>query len=139
MAIGLSGCYYDSGWSPAPPSGWDDTFYDSRLNGYWQLVQINGGAVGPYDTNYLFFGGAGRGRYYYFDRGVKYWEETAYWCQYSNTGQTDYQINLQYENTWQPTTMNYWFTDRGYTLWMQWRNSMGLQTYVYRAIDYAPW
>ena len=35
--------------------------------------------------------------------------------------------------------MNYWFSD-GDTLWMQWRNSGGVQTYVYKYYGRtAPW
>lgn len=139
LSVGLSSCYVDTGWMPQPPGGWYDTFYDSRLNGYWQLQAINGSYVSRYDVNYLYFGGAGRGRYYYYDRGQAFWENTAYWCQDSTNPSTRYQINLQYETTGQPTTMNYWFEDGGYTLYMQWFSGSGYQTYVYRAINYAPW
>ncbi|MDE5843097.1 MAG: hypothetical protein K2H35_05110 [Muribaculaceae bacterium] len=138
--VGLTGCYVDGDiWNPAPPMGWNDTFYDSNLNGYWQLVEINNMRVTGYDVNYLFFNGYGRGRYYYFYRGARYWENTAYWCQYAVSGQSNYQINLQYESSGSPTTMNYWFEDRGRTLIMQWRNYDGWQTYVYVAYPGAPW
>lgn len=121
------------------PYGWDDTFYDSRLNGYWALDQINSSYVDGTEVNYLYFGGNGRGRYYYYDRGQRYWENTAYWCQNSVSGTSNYQINLQYETVGSPTTMNYWFTDSGRTLWMQWSNSGGVQTYVYRYYPSEPW
>lgn len=140
FSFSLTSCYVDSGWSPEPPGGWNDTFYDRDLNGCWELVQINSHNVSGYDVNYLWFGGNGRGRYYYYVNGQRYWEQTAYWCQYSNSGSSDYQINLQYENGGAPTTMNYWFTNGRNTLWMQWRNSYGLQTYVYDYIgDVSPW
>ena len=139
MGISLTSCYVDDGWSPVPPYGWDNTFYDTRLNGYWQLVQINSDPVGGYETNYLFFNGGGRGRYYYYDRGARYWENMAYWCQGSVSGTSDYQINIQYETAGNPTTMNYWFSHGGNTLWMQWRTGSRVQTYVYDAIGSAPW
>lgn len=127
----LTGCVDDYGyWNPEPPYGWNNTFYDSRLDGYWELVQINGYNVSRDDTSCLYFGGNGRGRYYYLCGGGWYEERTAYWCQESVNGATYYQINLQYEDG-EISTMNYWFTDRGDTLWLQWRNSHGLQTYVY--------
>jgi hypothetical protein len=66
-------------------------------------------------------------------------ENTAYWCQRSSGGNSYYQVNIQYETSGSPTTMNYWFTDNGDTLWMQWRNSYGLQTYIYYYQDYLPW
>ena len=44
---------------------------------------------------------------------------------------------LYYDHS--PTTMNYWFTDGGDALWMQWRNSYGLQTYVYVYEPRMPW
>lgn len=138
--IGLSSCYIDGDiWNPAPPYGWNNTFYDQNLNGYWQLVQINGRNVSGYDVNYLYFNGDGRGRYYYYDRGVRYWENTAYWCQDAVSGNTYYQINLQYETTGSPTTMNYYFADRGRTLVMQWWTNGGTVQYVYASIPYSPW
>lgn len=135
----LTSCYVDSSWSPAPPYGWNDTFYDQRLNGYWELVEVNGRGVGGYDVDFLYFNGYGRGTYFYYYNGRRMWETTAYWCQDAVSGSSYYQINLQYETSGSPTTMNYWFGDRGYTLFMQWRTSYGVQTYVYRAINGAPW
>ncbi|MCM1377990.1 MAG: hypothetical protein NC097_01540 [Clostridium sp.] len=123
-------------WNPYPPNGWDNTFYDSRLNGYWELVSTNSIAIGAYDTNWLFFNGSGRGVYYYYLNSERYSENTAYWCQVSG-GPSTYQINLQYENG-QASTMSYWF-DGPSVLYMQWRNQSGLQTYVYRRVAYAPW
>lgn len=138
-AVGLSSCYVDDGWAPQPPYGWTDTFYDSRLNGFWALVQVNSMEVSGYEVNYMYFGGNGRGIYYYYDRGVRYWENTAYWCQNSVSGTSDYQMNLQYETAGSPTTMNYWFTNSNRTLWMQWRANGNVQTYVYDIYPNAPW
>lgn len=141
LGTGLSSCYIDGGiWSPSPPYDWNNTFYDQNLNGYWQLVQINGRNVSGYDVNYLYFNGNGRGRYYYYNRGTRYWENTAYWCQDAVSGTTYYQINLQYETSGQPTTMNYYFADRGRTLVMRWQTYNGtVVQYVYTSIPYAPW
>lgn len=138
-AVTLSSCYIDDAWSPSPPSGWNDTFYDSRLTGYWKLEQVNSTDVDGYEVNYLYFNGSGRGIYYYYDDGQRYMENTAYWCQESVSGTSNYQINLQYETTGSPTTMNYWFTDSNSTLWMQWTNSDGVQTYLYSYYPSQPW
>lgn len=137
--VGLTSCYVDDGWTPSPPYGWSDTFFDSRLNGYWKLEQVNSQVVEGYEVNFLYFGGNGRGRYYYYDNGQRYWENTAYWCQNSVSGNSNYQINLQYETSGSPSTMNYWFTDSNRTLWMQWVNKQGVQTYLYSYYPGQPW
>lgn len=140
MSLGLSSCYVDAGWNPAPPGGWTTTFYDSRLDGYWELYTVNGRYVNGDMVNYLYFNGNGRGRYYYYNNGMRYWENTAYWCQDSNNGNSYYQINLQYESSGSPTTMNYWFSDGTRYLTMEWRNSYGWQSYVYVFYPYgSPW
>ena len=125
LAVGsatLTGCSVDVGWDPDPPYGWNNTFYDSALDGCWRLTTINSQYVSGYAVNYLYFGGNGRGEYLYYDNGRRYVENTAYWCQRNNSA-SGYQINLQYETAYSPTTMNYWFTDGGDTLWMQWIDS----------------
>lgn len=146
MAVALVGacgvftsCSVDVGWDPVPPNGWNNTFYDSALDGCWRLTTINSQYVSGYAVNYLYFNGDGRGEYLYYDGGRRYVENTAYWCQYANGGSSNYQINLQYESDYSPSTMNYWFTDHGDTLWMQWRNSAGLQTYTYTYEPRMPW
>ncbi|MBD5204379.1 MAG: hypothetical protein HDS82_05855 [Bacteroidales bacterium] len=126
----------DDGWYPAPPSGWHNYFYDSSLYGRWELVQANGMPVGPYDTNYMDFYGDGRGTYYYYDRGNLYSEDMAYYCQYSDFGPSDTQINVQYEYG-NPVTMWYWFV--GSSLYMQWNTSNGRTTYIYRPVSYVPY
>lgn len=133
----LPSCGDISYWEPEPPYGWDDTFYDQNLNGCWQLYQVNSQYVRGDEVNYMEFYGDGRGRYYYYDRGYMEDEKLAYWCQRSVSGTSSLQINIQYEYD-SPSTMNYWFTDAD-TLWMQWRNSYGVQTYVYKYINRIPW
>ena len=136
---GLTSCINAEGdWWGGPPTGWD-TFNDSRLGGYWMLVQYNSDPVYQSDANYLYFNGNGYGYYYYLDNGYREREQLRYWCQGSNTGTSNYQINIQYEYS-SPLTTNYWFTHGNNTLWMQWRTSGGrVQTYVYDRINYAPW
>lgn len=134
--LSLSSCD-DGYWDPDPPYGWNNSFYDSRLNGYWQLVQANSQVISGADTNYLFFNGSGRGVYYYYLNGRRFSEYTAYWCQQSGNGNSRYQINLQYQNG-EASTMNYWFEGSD-LLWMQWRNQSGVQTYIYRYYPRAPW
>lgn len=139
MSAGLTSCVGDDdGWWGGPPTGWD-TFNDTRLSGYWALVQYNSDPVDADDANYLYFNGNGRGLYYYLQGGRRYTEQTVYYSQDSNTGTSRYQINIQYEYS-SPVTMNYWFTHSGNTMWMQWRTGNGaVQTYVYDRIQYAPW
>ncbi len=124
-------------WDPEPPYGWNDTFYDQDLTGCWQLYQVNSQYVRGDEVNYMEFYGNGRGRYYYYSRGYLEDENLAYWCQRSVNGTSALQINIQYEYD-SPSTMNYWFSDAD-TLWMQWRNSYGVQTYVYKYINHIPW
>lgn len=133
----LSACGYDDGWYPDPPYGWDNTFSDPDLTGAWQLYQVNSNYVSGDEVNFIQFNGNGRGYYLYYDRGYQQSERIAYWCQRSVSGTSALQVNIQYEYG-NPSTMNYWFSDR-YTLWMQWRNSYGVQTYVYKEIPRLPW
>lgn len=69
MSAGLTSCVGDDdGWWGGPPTGWD-TFNDTRLSGYWALVQYNSDPVDADDANYLYFNGNGRGLYYYLQGG----------------------------------------------------------------------
>ncbi len=137
--ISLTSCYIQgNSWWTSPPYGWD-TFNDSRLTGYWQLVQYNSDPVHPSQANYLYFNGNGYGRYYYLDNGYRDSEQTRYWCQDAVSGASNYQINIQYEYS-SPLTSSYWFTHNGNTLWLQWTTNGGrVQTYVYDRINRAPW
>lgn len=133
----LPSCGDFNSWDPEPPGGWNDTFYDQDLTGCWQLYQVNSNYVRGDEVNYMYFNGDGRGTYFYYDRGYQETERLAYWCQRSVSGTSSLQINIQYEYG-SPSTMNYWFSDND-TLWMQWRNSAGVQTYVYKYINRVPW
>lgn len=141
MSVGLSSCYIepdDDPWWSGPPSGWN-TFNDSRLQGYWGLVQYNSDQVSAADANYMYFNGSGRGYYYYLTNGTQNRERIVYYSQESNTGTSNYQLNIQYQFS-SPITVNYWFTHNGNTLWMQWRTGNGsVQTYVYDKMLNAPW
>lgn len=136
MSMTLTSCESDDYWYDGP--GWDNGFYDRNLTGFWELVQVDSHAAMGYDKNYLFFDGRGYGTYFYWERGSRYEMPTYYDCQYSNSGTSDYQMNLQYGNGY-PTTINYWFTNGGLTLWMQWREGGRVITYVYDRINGAPW
>lgn len=138
MALGgLTACEDSDSWNPAPPAGWN-TFYDRRLNGSWELAQANGRPVYGEAVNYMTFYGNGQGRYFYYNRGMRDSERMVYWCQYSNSGISSYQMNIQYEYS-SPSTVNYWFTDGQSYLWMQWGTGSGVVTYVYRAVDGPGW
>lgn len=138
-SVSLTSCYSDddSLWWGSPGYGWN--FTDSRLNGYWALVQYNSDPVTPADANYMYFNGNGYGYYYYLDNGYREREQLRYWCQDSNSGASNYQINIQYQYS-NPLTTSYWFTHGNNTLWMQWQTAGGrVQTYVYDRIPGAPW
>ncbi|MBD5355852.1 MAG: hypothetical protein HDR88_02460 [Bacteroides sp.] len=135
----FTSCTDDDYWPYSPPSGWGaDYFYDNRLNGEWELTQANSRPVDRYETNYMDFLGNGRGRYYYYYNSRPYSEEMAYFCQRSNSNTTDYQINIQYEDG-SASTMAYWFTDNGNTLWLQWLSGNQTVTYIYSRVSYIPW
>ena len=137
---GFTSCYPDeeNEWWGNPPYGWD-TFNDTRLSGYWMLVQYNSDPVYPDRANYLFFNGDGYGYYYYMENGMRYRENMRYWCQDAVSGASNYQINIQCEYS-TPLTTSHWFTHGGNTLWMQWTTGGGrVQTYVYDRIGGAPW
>lgn len=126
-------------WVSAPGPGHDATFYDRDLTGcYWELWQVNSQIVHPSEVNYLEFFGNGRGYYYYLRNNVPYQETMTYWCQYSGYGTSQYQINIRYANG-SPTTMDYWFTNGGNYLCLQWYAAgYGTTTYVYRPVGQLP-
>lgn len=135
----FTSCVDDDYWPYSPPPGWgSDYFYDNRLNGEWELTQANSRPVGMYETNYMDFLGNGRGRYYYYHNSRPYSEEMAYFCQRSNSNTTNYQINVQYEDG-SASTMAYWFTDNGNTLWLQWLSGNQTVTYLYSRVYSIPW
>lgn len=136
----LTSCYTDDDWYDDGP-GWNNGFYDGRLEGWWELVQADGVNVGRYDTNYMDFLGGGRGYYYYYNNGHPYSERLTYYCQESASPSSRYQINIRYEDG-TVSTMSYWFTDStGIALWLSWYdNSIGRTvTYLYRPVNGAPW
>lgn len=136
IAAILSGCGEVDIWAPSGPSGWD--FQDQRLNGYWQLKNVNDKAVIGYKTNYLEFYGNGSGRYYYYWNATPRTERIAYWCQEANAGYSRYQINIQYQSG-HASTMNYWFSSSGRTLYLQWNSPNGIQTYAYARVSSLNW
>lgn len=136
--VSLTSCDNGDTWWGAPPYGWD-TFNDTRLGGYWQLVQYNSDPVAVGSANYMYFNGNGYGIYYYRDNGYRESERIRYWSQDAVYGASNYQINIQYEFS-SPLTCSYWFTHGNNTLWMQWQTGGGrVQTYVYDRVPGAPW
>lgn len=129
----------DDGWGYNPPPGWGSNyFFDSRLEGSWELVQANSQPVDSYDTNYMEFYGRGHGGYFYYSRNRLISEDMAYFCQRSGSTTTNYQINIQYEDG-SESTMAYWFTDNGDSLWLQWMTTGGrTQTYIYARVNSIP-
>lgn len=122
-------------WGPPEPVN----FTDSRLTGYWQLVQVNGMAVTGTEVNFLYFSGNGNGLYYYFQNGRRYYERLQYWCQNSINSMTQYQVNILYESSYNPTTMNYRFYNGNNSLYLTWADRNGLTTYLYTRYPSAPW
>lgn len=130
----LSSCYTDWG-GPQPPAN----FYDSRLTGYWQLVQINGYAVSGMEVNYMYFNGSGRGIYYYFQNNRRYWENMQYWCEDSYSYYSDYTLNILYQSSYSPTEMSYWFSNGNNALYMRWYDRGQTVTYTYTRYPSSPW
>lgn len=122
----------DTVWYPSgPPAGWDNTFYDNALTGYWQLVSADGMPVTGTATNYMEFSGNGYGYYTYWQNGELYTERMGYWCEAPYGNYSDYQINIQYEYS-SPVTMSYWFSGRN-ILYMRWVTTGGrIVTYAYQ-------
>ena len=139
LLLMLPSCGDINYWSPEPPNGWNNTFYDNNITGCWQLYQVDSDYVRGDEVNYMQFLGDGRGWYYYYSRGSQEVERLAYWCQRSVNATSSLQINIDYEYS-NPSTMNYWFSDSD-TLWMQWRTYNGtVHTYVYKYYGRtAPW
>lgn len=122
---------------PLPTPG---TFFDSRFDGYWQLVEANGLAVDGYDVNYLYFNGTGQGDYYYYEDSNPYVETLQYQCRPSNNDDSKYQLVIQYENSPSPSYVNYRFSDEANsTLTMSWIENGTPTTYVYTRYPSAPW
>lgn len=134
-AISFTSC--DDGddywWGPND----NNQYYDSNLIGTWQLVEANGQAVTPSDTNYLEFLTGGRGYYFYYTGGIQATQRTLWVC---NAGYYRDSVTIRYQDGRQ-STMNYWFTDGANYLYLQWRTANGNQyTYVYRYLgNQVPW
>ncbi len=118
---------------------WDDGYsygyYDRDLIGTWELVQINGEIISPANANYFSFYGNGNGTYYAHRNGVQYSEPISYWC--SDTYASQY-ITINYASG-SESQMQYWFSNAGRSLWMQWLTTSGLVTYRYEIISGVPW
>lgn len=129
----------DDFWPFSPPPSWGSNyFYDSRLDGSWELRQANSTPVSRDEVNYMEFYGNGHGHYYYYYYGEPYSERMGYFCQRSGSTTTNYQINIQYESG-DASTMAYWFTDNDRTLWLQWKLNNGqVMTYLYAKVAYVP-
>lgn len=134
----LTGCEDDDYWPYNPPPGWGGNyFYDSRLEGSWELTQADYHPVGRYDTNYMEFYGGGHGTYYYYTNGYLEDEDMAYFCQEADYPNGNNLINIQYE-TGRPSTMNYWLSNGNTTLTFTWRTGDEIVTYVYSRIRRVP-
>lgn len=134
LVVAMSGlftsCYHEWG-GPQPPLN----YYDSRLTGYWQLAYINDYPVSRYEVNYLYFDGYGRGEYFFYDYNRPVVDRLEYWCD-------DYgspQITIQYESQYYPSTMYYWFGNRGNELYLEWYNGPYPRTYTYIRYYSYPW
>lgn len=134
MSSLLTSCGTDW-YGPQPPVN----FYDSRLTGYWQLVQINGYSVSGYNTNYMYFNGYGNGTYYYYQNNRRYYESLQYWCQENRYSSSAYQVNILYQSSYDASTMDYWFTNGTNALYLRWYDRNGTTTYLYTRYPGAPW
>ena len=132
-SVSLTSCEDDDYYWSVPSNG----YIDSGLIGTWQLVQINGRFVNQFEANYFSFNSNGYGRYYYYVNGRPYAEGINYWCEYDYRGGNNW-LMIDYPD--QSTEQQYWFSDGGNSLWMQFVDGRGqVITYRYQWIDYAPW
>ena len=130
----LSSCDDDDYYWDIPSSG----FIDRQLIGTWELVQIDGQNIYPENANYFSFGSRGYGRYYYHVNGRPYSEELNYWCEYDYHGGRNW-LMIDYSDG-SSADQQYWFSDGGYSLWMQFTDNLGrITTYRYQLIDDVPW
>lgn len=131
LMLAMTSCVYvDNNSQPA--------FYDSRLYGYWRLVEINYRPIYAEQANYLFFNGSGSGMYFYYDMGRRYQERMTYKC-YGSSRYNDNELSIWYEYDTSPSTMTYYFNNSGNNLVMQFYDRGVPTTYVYTRMNYAPW
>lgn len=123
VGVILPSCDDGNGYTPS-----GNYFYDRNLIGDWALYQVNGSTVGGSQVNYLTFSGGGNGYYYYYQNGFPYSERISYACAY---GYNTDSITIRYADG-QTSTMNYWFSNGGRSLWMSWNTYSGTYTYQYR-------
>lgn len=114
-----------------------NAYYDSNLLGTWQLIQINGQAVSPLQTNYMEFQSGGRGYYFYYSAGLQATQRLIWVCQAGYYRDT---ITVRYQDGSQ-SSMNYYFTEGRNYLYLNWTTYNGAQyTYCYRYMGgYLPW
>lgn len=140
----LTGCDdYGDDWSYGPPPTWGSNwFYDTRLNGDWELIQANGQAVTPNETSYMYFYGGGQGTRYYLQGGQQMSMAFKYYCQDVPPSATTSRnkINVRYADR-SASTMAYWFSEHYSILYLQWQvqGSGQMVTYTYRKVQSTPW
>lgn len=133
LVAGLNSCDNEE-WNDL-----DSYFYDSRLKGYWQLVEVNGEAVDGYSVDFMSFNGGGQGELYYYVNTDEELENLQYTCQESVNDVSEYQINIMYDNSSTPKTMNYTFDNDNQTLHLLWIDNGVPMDYTYTAYPYEPW
>lgn len=138
MVIGAT-CFTscDDGHYPPPPPtpGGGGSYYDPALYGDWELIQIDGIAIRPYERNYMCFFAGGGGEYYYMMNGYPYAEDIYYWC--GTDGYGDSIVTITYSDG-QTSTMYYWF--EGNSLLLQWYTGNNRPvTYRYLPASHIPW
>lgn len=125
LMLVMSSCIQTPSWN-------QPTFYDSRLYGYWELVQINGYPTTGYDVNYMYFNGNGAGLYYYYDRGYRYDERLTYYCTKTGYSGGYNELVIQYQNSYNgPTAVDYYFSNSGNVLYMEWYDSYSRRNVIY--------
>ena len=136
VTAGLSSCDDgDNGYWSGPGTG--NSYYDSNLNGTWQLIQINEQNVSPSATNYLQFNSTGSGYYYYYSGGLRETQQIRWVC---NAGYNRDTLTIRYSDGRQ-STMNYYFGAGADYLYLNWTTYTGASmTYCYRYLgNVIPW
>ena len=138
----LTSCLDDDD-EPYYPGPGINAFYDTHLDGLWQLTNINDRQVAPSETNFMQFDDNGDGYYYSYRNSFLNSEDMAYYCQEGRTSRDNYILNVSYgSHRFDPSnasTMTYWFTDQYMRLWLSWRQNDGNRvTSIYSRINALP-
>lgn len=130
----VSSCTVNAPWR-------ETTFFDSRLYGDWELIEVNGRPINRYNADFFYFNGNGGGMYYYYYYGRPYEERMTYYCTTSNGPSNPNQISIFFEATPNLTNIDYYFDNSANFLYLEWYDYQyrDWTTYTYRRVYNFNW